>query len=166
MTFLPSRVLLVVAAIGFFGTHQASAQPARYGAISPVPTIGVQIVDSAGGGARITFVQPGNTAYRLGLEPGDVVLGFNGMPVYNVAGWEPAMRAAAVSGQVVITLRNWRTNGIETRTFYTRPWPQQGPIWAQPPRTGPLGNVPPPRQNPEVQVATEIIKLIGKAIDN
>jgi S1-C subfamily serine protease len=62
-------------------------------------------------------VDPGSTAARIGLQPGDVILALNGCPLSHEHAWQEAMaRAVGSDGKLTVRIRQGRTGRIAHRT--------------------------------------------------
>ncbi len=70
----------------------------------------------AGGGALINDVEPGGPAARSGIQPGDVIKGFNGQAVKDGGDLARAVAAAKAGSTVPIkVVRNGRSLALGLR---------------------------------------------------
>src|SRR5215471_7461604 len=67
-------------------------------------------------GLRIVSVRPDGRAYRMGLEPGDVILSLNGYRLTYGGSWDDALsRALNDDGLVQLRVRDVRTGAVRVR---------------------------------------------------
>ena len=97
--------------------------PSNGGPSYPVPRLGFASYFD-GVGEHVTGVRPGSRAWRMGLEPGDIILAVNGYRVRYDGQWNSLMRRAARHGHVTLAIRDWRTGN----TVYRRQRLGNGPI--------------------------------------
>jgi hypothetical protein len=85
-----------------------------------LPKFGFSSSTIYGYGERIVFVRPGSRASFLGLEPGDVLLGMNGMPLSYTGSWSDALSHALYhdGGYIRLKIRDVRTGHIVFRETF------------------------------------------------
>jgi hypothetical protein len=84
---------------------------------SGLPRFGFSGSNIGGYGERVVFVRYGGLASRLGLEPGDIILSLNGMPLTYRGSWTDALSHAVYhdGGFVRLRIRDVRTGHIVRR---------------------------------------------------
>jgi membrane-associated protease RseP (regulator of RpoE activity) len=84
----------------------------------PLPKFGFASFNT-GFGERVTNVRWNSRAARLGLEPGDLILSMNGIPLRYTGSWNDALRQAMYDGGFVrLRVRDVRTGFVVTRTTW------------------------------------------------
>jgi hypothetical protein len=85
-----------------------------------LPKFGFSSATIYGYGERIVFVRPGSRASFLGLEPGDVLLSMNGMPLTYTGSWSDALSHAVYhdGGYIRLRIRDVRTGHIFVRETF------------------------------------------------
>lgn len=103
----------------------AAAGPAKAYLVAPgepygLPKFGFSSSTIYGYGERIVFVRHGSRASYLGLEPGDVILSMNGMPLTYTGSWNDALSHAVYhdGGYIRLRIRDVRTGHIFVRETY------------------------------------------------
>jgi len=91
-------------------------RPNPSGGYVPVPRLGFDSFYN-GSGEQVTAVRRGSLAWRLGLEPGDVIVAVSGLRLQYDGAWYGAMRRAVQQGHVTLAIRDWRTGRIVYRTL-------------------------------------------------
>ena len=82
----------------------------------PVPYLGFDSFFD-GSGEQLTVVQHGAAAWRIGLEPGDIILAVNRVPIrYHGHGLQ-LLQAASRRGRVSLTIHDSRTGLVTHRTI-------------------------------------------------
>ena len=93
--------------------------PPDHGGCFPLPKFGFRSHTDYGVGEHVTYVRWGGRASRMGLEPGDLILSLNGMPLTFHGAWNHALRAAmADGGWVQLKIRDVRTGRIAFRETF------------------------------------------------
>jgi hypothetical protein len=144
------RVVLAAVALSATVAFTASSQAAQplvqigigMPAVQPpsqvfLPKFGFQSYNLSGIGDRITFVDCHGLAAEMGLEPGDIVLRLNGMPLNYHGAWNDALTHAIYDGGVVtLAIRDVNTGAVVHRTTYLNGGaPVYGPVT---PKSGPV----------------------------
>jgi hypothetical protein len=82
-----------------------------------LPKFGFSSFNVSGYGERVTFVQWGGLAAKLGLEPGDMILKMNDYRLDYHGSWNDALQHAMSQhgGQVRLRVRDVRTGHVVTR---------------------------------------------------
>ncbi len=94
-----------------------------------LPKFGFQSYNLSGIGERVTYVQCHGLAADLGLEPGDIVLSLNGMPLTYHGAWNQALQSAMYQGGMVqLAIRDVNTGAIVYRNTFVGGTPGVGPI--------------------------------------
>jgi hypothetical protein len=85
-----------------------------------LPKFGFSSSTIYGYGERIVFVRPGSRASFLGLEPGDVLLSMNGMPLTYTGSWSDALSHAVYhdGGYLRLRIRDVRTGHVFVRETF------------------------------------------------
>jgi hypothetical protein len=85
----------------------------------PLPKFGFASFNINGFGERITYVKWNSRAAQLGLEPGDVILSMNGIPLSYTGSWNDALRQAMLDGGwVQLRIRDVNTGYIAFRQTF------------------------------------------------
>jgi len=118
-TLARNLVFAVAAMLAAAGASQADARTTR---INPhpgfVPRLGFCSYNVAGYGEVVTRVRWGSKAYRIGLEPNDVILSVNGFPLTYHGAWHQAVaQAAQTGGWLTLRIRDCRTGHIVHRSL-------------------------------------------------
>lgn len=138
--------LTLSVAIAFAASTQAAQPLVQIGIGMPavqspsqvfLPKFGFQSYNLSGIGDRITFVDCHGLAADMGLEPGDIVLRLNGMPLNYHGAWNDALTHAIYDGGVVtLAIRDVNTGAVVHRTTYLNGGaPVYGPVT---PKSGPI----------------------------
>lgn len=118
-TLLSSLTLavLVATSAGAAGTSTYLVAP---GEPPGLPRFGFSGSNIGGYGERVVFVRYGGRASHLGLEPGDIILSLNGMPLSYRGSWSDALSHAVYhdGGLVRLRIRDVRTGHIMRRELY------------------------------------------------
>jgi serine protease Do len=116
----PARTPL---ALGLFRSGQATQStltpiefPTRLADSLAWDRLGLR-VKPAPGGVAVTAVRPGTAAAQVGLEPGDLVLRLNNLPMSNVEAFREALIGARGSSSVVLLVRRGRAGYHVTLPF-------------------------------------------------
>lgn len=88
---------------------------------APMPVnVGVPLLgftgDACGWGVHVRSVNWGSVAQRIGLEPGDVIVGLNGRPVRSLNDYYRALQQSG--GVVALEVRDVRTGNLVTTVPY------------------------------------------------
>jgi hypothetical protein len=117
-----NRNLFFAALVGLglttWGATESFARPVRPPQVRPVPPQPIRT-----SGLLVVQVLPGSTAADLGIEPGDIIRGVNGIPVRSITELHTLIRRAGWLAQLDV---------IDCRTG----WPNAIPVQAN---TGILG---------------------------
>jgi PDZ domain len=85
----------------------------------PLPKFGFASQTIYGYGERVTFVRWNSRAAKLGLEPGDVILSLNGIPLSYHGSWNDALRQAMLEGGFVrLRIRDVNSGHIAFRQTF------------------------------------------------
>jgi hypothetical protein len=94
-----------------------------------LPKFGFQSYNLSGIGERVTYVQCHGLAEGMGLEPGDVILSLNGMPLTYHGAWNQALQNAMYQGGMVqLVIRDVNTGAVVYRNTFVGGTPGVGPI--------------------------------------
>lgn len=102
----------------------AAAAPPKALLLAPggsysLPKFGFSSSTIYGFGEQVAYVRPGSRAWRLGLEPGDVILSLNGYDLTYSGSWNDALSRALYDGNYVrLKVRDVRTGNIYFRETY------------------------------------------------
>ena len=87
-----------------------SAQPT-------LPRLGFFGYLAVGQALQVAQVAPFSRAAAMGLEPGDLILQVNGVPMTYAGAYEQALGLATINdGWVTLQIRDWRTGMVVART--------------------------------------------------
>jgi hypothetical protein len=85
----------------------------------PLPKFGFSSFNINGFGERITHVKWNSRAAQLGLQPGDVILSMNGIPLSYTGSWNDALRQAMLNGGwVQLRIRDVNTGYVAFRQTF------------------------------------------------
>jgi predicted metalloprotease with PDZ domain len=121
--FCSVALLFVGLSVSAIATSAAAAPPKQF-LVAPgepygLPKFGFSSSTISGFGERIEFVRPGGRAFRLGLEPGDVILSLNGYKLTYSGSWNDALSRALYDGNLVrLKIRDVRTGNVYFRETY------------------------------------------------
>lgn len=94
-------------------------QPGPTGSAHVLPHFGFHSYNLHGIGERVTHVHQFSLASQLGLEPGDIILRLNGMPLSYHGAWNAALDAAVCQGDwVQLAIRDVRTGMVVYRQTF------------------------------------------------
>lgn len=122
-----SVVLASLTLVTFVVPSVEAAQPKALllspgGPVGPdycLPKFGFSSFNIAGVGERVAHVRWGGLASQLGLEPGDIILRMNGIPLSYHGSWNDALyQAMAGGGWVQLTIRDVRTGFVAQREVF------------------------------------------------
>jgi hypothetical protein len=84
-----------------------------------LPKFGFSSFNLHGAGERVTYVRWGGLASQFGLEPGDLILSMNGIPLSYQGSWNDALcNAMENGGWVRLRIRDVRTGRIFARQMF------------------------------------------------
>jgi hypothetical protein len=114
-------LLIVGLTLSAFVAPAVAASPTSRLLIAPgephgLPKFGFSSSTIPGFGLRIESVRPGGRAFRMGFEPGDVILSLNGYRLTYGGSWNDALSRALYDGGLVrLRVRDVRTGLIRVR---------------------------------------------------
>jgi PDZ domain len=139
-TLTPKAVLALLAAltIASFAVPAAVAATPQPLLVAPgepngpyfsLPKFGFASQTIYGFGERVTYVKWNGRAAQLGLEPGDVILSMNGIPLTYHGSWNDALRQAILNGGwVKLRIRDVNSGHVAFRQTFVGDDCYGGPI--------------------------------------
>ena len=116
--FVRNGIFLTAAMLILVGTSEAQVRLRIVPRPSPatLPQFGMYADCIHGCGLQVRSVSFGSRAWRMGMEPGDLILSLNGRPLTYSGAWQNALaEAMRFGGNVTLAVQDVRTGTIAYR---------------------------------------------------